>query len=1026
MKIILRLYNEMRFGNLSTMILDIPNNKITVKELKNKIYKKYKIKPIEQRLTYRICQKKLITLNDTYPLSFFYIKENSMIFIEIISDNENIKKTKNNSKHKLKIDSIKFKYMNKLGYFLPDEKTFQTCQKNCNFNNSFALNKNILSFNTISDNNSKNSSILTEDSRESLSIIKENNHYNSSGKKSEKTNYTSEEENNVNIDTKLIRDLFSTNLVEKLCKLIQKNDFKNVQILLSKYNNGMDSRSSSNEYRDTNKYKKINLRFGPKTNDKTSFDLFEDNNTIINNNICTLLNKRGWNAIQYSCYFGYYKILDYILKEFNRKLNINVTNTEGWSPLLLAVYKQNIKCVELLMENEGLDVNYIGPMGTALHIACKKNNRYIVSLLLSKSDITIKDKNNKIAIEYTRDKNIIKLISKIVIKKMNSLEQDSDSYKNLNNFFNEYKHLLICKKISSKENNEPNINILNNNKLNNKNKKYSFLTKLNNIPQKPPFLFGEIEKIEGFFKKIKKIYIEINPIKGFLRLFKKFEDYPKKPYKIINLIEIEQCFIDNELLSDNNDCYFIINYKQNSNIENEFVNNYLKFNNNNNSKIISEKYLVHSSEICKYFVIVINKIIKFHKYWNSIIKKYKEQKKEIMQYLNEEEFYTIKYSLNENNFILLNNKGKEIKLNQNIFEESNSVNDNIKNKMLNKKEKEIIKNNNNKKYKNNEKDENNKINFNSFEILDQIGSGSFGKVFKVKLRNTNQIFAMKVLNKAFLLKKKLLRYAISECKILKESNCPFILKLHYSFQTHDNLYMILDYCPIGDLSYQIELNLLEEEEAKFYIAELILAIEYLHQHDIIYRDLKPENILIGSDGHIKLADFGLAKENVTSDNPNKTFCGSPQYLSPEMLSKEGTTKASDIYGIGAILYELISGRPPFFAEDQDLMYKKIVENKLIFPEFFSEELKDLLKKMLDKDPKKRIGIHNDKNDLKSHEFFKEINWEDLALKKINPPVDMVDIRGEYDFKEKIDFNDVDYNMEKDYIRRVEGFSFIKN
>ena len=195
---------------------------------------------------------------------------------------------------------------------------------------------------------------------------------------------------------------------------------------------------------------------------------------------------------------------------------------------------------------------------------------------------------------------------------------------------------------------------------------------------------------------------------------------------------------------------------------------------------------------------------------------------------------------------------------------------------------------------------------------------------------------MKVLNKSYLLKKKLLRYAITECNVLKQSDCHFIIKLHYSFQTPENLYMILDYCPIGDLSYQIQLNLFEEDEAKFYIAELILAIEYLHKKDIIYRDLKPENILIDKDGHFKLADFGLEKENVKNDIPNKTFCGSPQYLSPKMLSKEGTTKSSDVYGIGAILFEMVTGAPPFYNQDTDLMYKNISENNLMFPEFFTK------------------------------------------------------------------------------------------
>jgi serum/glucocorticoid-regulated kinase 2 len=285
---------------------------------------------------------------------------------------------------------------------------------------------------------------------------------------------------------------------------------------------------------------------------------------------------------------------------------------------------------------------------------------------------------------------------------------------------------------------------------------------------------------------------------------------------------------------------------------------------------------------------------------------------------------------------------------------------------------------------------------------------------------------MKVLNKSYLIQKKLLRYAITECNILKNSDCPFILKLHYSFQTPENLYMILDYCPIGDLSYQIQINLFEEDEAKFYIAELIIAIEYLHKRDIIYRDMKPENILIDEDGHIKLADFGLAKENVKNDTPNKTFCGSPQYLSPEMLSKEGTTKSSDIYGIGAILFEMVTGAPPFYSQDVDLMYKNISENKLMFPEIFSEELKDLLRKMLDKNPKQRIGIGNDKQDLKNHPFFADIDWDLIFKKKITPPVEMVDIREEYHLKEKVDFKDEDYNANNKNIKRIPGFTFIKS
>ena len=1016
MKIILRLYNEISFGNLSTMILDLQNNKITVKELKNKIYQKYKIKPNKQRLTYRICHKKLITLTDAYPLSFFYIRDNSMIFIEIISDNdEKQKKIKNSQLNNKKDLYIKFKYMNSLGFYYPDDKTIQRNKNNYST-------KNVLRFKMLNKNNSNISSVInSEDDNDNrmFNIDDKNKIIVDSGKKSIKNSINNEEnsffkkENEGIDDNNNIKELFSTNLVEKLTIFVQQNDLKNVKLFLTQNNIDLNEELNNNSNKIIIKNKKRTVNSQANTTRKTSFNSEYNNNSItINNNICETLNKNGWNAIHISSYYGYSEILDYILNKSNIKLNINLINNEGWSPLLLAVFKQQIKCMEIIMSYEGIDINYNGPMGTALHLACKKNNRNIVSLLLYKADITIKDKNNKISLEYARDKNIIKLISKIAYKKLQSFDKDSIEYKNMENFMSEYKHLFIYKKIEVKE------NILKDNANNINNKNYLFLNRLKNIPPKPPFLFGEIETIGGIFNSGKKRIIELNPIKGLLRIFKTFDNYPKNPFEIINLIDIEQCIKEEVQSNNKNKFYFVINYKQNNEEENEFIDN--KKAQNNNNKLISEKYYVHSSDICNKLVIIINNIILFHKYWNSIIKQFKDEKKNIIEYLNKEKIDTLKFNLDSNSFILLNDNGKEIKIDPTIFKpfeiSLKDISNNKENpiKIINSN---IINNNIQNK---------NKINFKSFEMLELLGEGSFGKVFKVRLKKTNEIFAMKVLNKSYLLKKKLLRYAITECNILKESNCPFILKLHYSFQTPDNLYMILDYCSLGDLSYQLQISLLEEDEAKFYIAELILAIEYLHKHNIIYRDLKPENILISSDGHIKLADFGLAKENVTNDIPNKTFCGSPQYLSPEMLSKEGTTKASDIYGIGAILYESICGNPPFYTQDQNLMFQNISENKLEFQVFFSEEIKDLLKKMLDKDPKKRIGINNDKSDLKNHEFFKDINWDDIANKKINPPCDMVNVREEYDLIEKVEFNDIDYTNENYNIKRVKDFSFIKD
>ena len=213
--------------------------------------------------------------------------------------------------------------------------------------------------------------------------------------------------------------------------------------------------------------------------------------------------------------------------------------------------------------------------------------------------------------------------------------------------------------------------------------------------------------------------------------------------------------------------------------------------------------------------------------------------------------------------------------------------------------------------------------------------------------------------------------------------------------------MILDYCPGGDLGFHLQLNLFEEEEAKFYISELILAIEYLHNMNVIYRDLKPENILIGSDNHIKLADFGLAKENIKDNTLTNSFCGSPAYLSPEMVNKKGASKASDIYGIGAVLFELISGTPPFYANDINTLYQNIIGNKLIFHDYFSDELKDLLSKLLCRDPNKRFGIY-DKAEIKRHKFFNGIDWEKLEKKEIKPPLNLVKIKIE---NEKRNLND---------------------
>ncbi len=238
-----------------------------------------------------------------------------------------------------------------------------------------------------------------------------------------------------------------------------------------------------------------------------------------------------------------------------------------------------------------------------------------------------------------------------------------------------------------------------------------------------------------------------------------------------------------------------------------------------------------------------------------------------------------------------------------------------------------------------------KVGFSSFKIIEKIGAGAFGQIFKAQLLSTGEIFAMKTISKEYLFKTKQLKYALSECKLLKAVDHPFVIKMHYAFQTPKHLYFVLDFCGGGDLSMHLgNKQIFDEVEARFYIAELVLAIEYLHVKNIIYRDLKPDNVLIAADGHIKLSDFGLAKQMYGQNPPAAlSFCGSPAYLSPEMLFKRGANKALDVYGIGTVLYELMVGLPPYYDDDMKTMYRNIAYGKLKVPKYLSFQARAVLK-----------------------------------------------------------------------------------
>ncbi|KAJ7904285.1 kinase-like domain-containing protein [Mycena olivaceomarginata] len=276
-----------------------------------------------------------------------------------------------------------------------------------------------------------------------------------------------------------------------------------------------------------------------------------------------------------------------------------------------------------------------------------------------------------------------------------------------------------------------------------------------------------------------------------------------------------------------------------------------------------------------------------------------------------------------------------------------------------------------------------------FEFLKLIGRGTFGKVFQVRKKDTKRIYAMKVLSKKEIVAKKEVAHTIGERKILQRSlESPFLVGLKFSFQTDADLYLVTDFKCGGELFWHLQRETrFSEERARFYIAELILALEHLHKYDIVYRDLKPENILLDATGHVALCDFGLSKPDLRSDELTTTFCGTTEYLAPEMLLDElGYSKIVDFWSLGVLLFEMCCGWSPFYAEDTQQMYKNICFGKIRFPKgAINEDGKQFVKGLLNRNPKHRLGAVRDAEELKEHPFFSSIDWNALARKQVTPP-----------------------------------------
>lgn len=275
------------------------------------------------------------------------------------------------------------------------------------------------------------------------------------------------------------------------------------------------------------------------------------------------------------------------------------------------------------------------------------------------------------------------------------------------------------------------------------------------------------------------------------------------------------------------------------------------------------------------------------------------------------------------------------------------------------------------------------INIKSFNLITVLGKGSFGRVLLMEKKDTQKIYAIKVIHKRNLLNSQKKNHALMERKLLAQITSPFVVKLRYAFQNSEKLYLVLDFLQGGDLYYHLSVHKqFSEDMTRFYAVEIILALGDLHDNNIIYRDLKPENILMDKTGHIRLADFNLA---ATTNDGEKTdsICGTPEYVSPEVLKGSAYGFEVDFWALGCVIYEMIEGRSPFYSSNYKSLYTKIVNGNFRFSDIFTLKAMDLISQLLCVSVKNRL---TNIAKLQKHDFFANVDWEAAYKKKMNPPI----------------------------------------